>query len=45
MKYLDSYFVLLSFLFIPFFSFSQFSFGLKAGANIDYKNNITDYIA
>ena len=45
MKYLDSYFLLLPFLFLPFVSFSQFSFGVKAGANIDSKNNITAYIA
>ena len=28
-----------------FFSFSQFSFGVKAGANVDSKNNIGAYIA
>lgn len=29
---------------IPLFSFSQFSFGVKGGLNVDSKNNITAYI-
>jgi hypothetical protein len=31
--------------FLPIFSFAQFSFGVRGGVNEDSKNNITAYIA
>lgn len=31
--------------FLPIFSFAQFSFGVRGGVNVDSKNNITAYIA